>query len=97
MINKANNQGITVKELGDKYIEEVRDMLDALSNKTSINPRATEYIKDIIKFVEELIEAGFAYQSRWRCILQYKKFIDYGKLAGQNLEDLQAGARISVE
>ncbi|MCE5222476.1 MAG: cysteine--tRNA ligase [Clostridium sp.] len=98
MINKANDEGVTVKELGDKYIKEYYKDADALKiERATINPRATEYIKDIIKFVQELIEAGFAYEVDGDVYYSTKKFIDYGKLAGQNLEDLQAGARISVD
>ena len=98
MINKANEEGITVKELGDKYIKEYYKDADALQiERATVNPRATEYIEDIIKFVEELIEAGFAYEVDGDVYYSTKKFNDYGKLAGQNLEDLQAGARISVD
>lgn len=98
MINKANDEGITVKELGDKYIKEYYQDADALNiERASVNPRATEYINDIIKFVEKLIELGFAYEVDGDVYYKTKKFNSYGKLAGQNLEDLQAGARISVD
>ena len=98
MINKANDEGVTVKELGDKYIKEYYQDADALQiERATVNPRATEYIKDIITFVEELIESGFAYEVDGDVYYCTKKFIDYGKLAGQNLEDLQAGARISID
>jgi len=98
MINKANDEGITVKELGDKYIKEYYQDADALQiERATVNPRATEYIQDIIKFVEELIETGFAYEVNGDVYYSTKKFRNYGKLAGQNLEDLQAGARISID
>lgn len=98
MINKANDEGITVKELGDKYIKEYYQDADALQiERATTNPRATEYINDIIKFIEELIESGFAYEVDGDVYYSTKKFSEYGKLAGQNLEDLQAGARISVD
>ena len=98
MINKANDEGVTVKELGDKYIKEYYQDADALQiERATVNPRATEYIKDIINFVEELIKAGFAYEIDGDVYYSTKKFSDYGKLSGQNLEDLQAGARISVD
>ena len=98
MINKANDEGITVKELGDKYIKEYYQDADALQiERATVNPRATEFINDIIKFVEELIEAGFAYEVDGDVYYSTKKFSNYGRLAGQNLEDLQAGARISVD
>jgi len=98
MINKANDEGVTVKELGDKYIKEYYQDADALQiERATVNPRATEYIEDIIEFIEELIEAGFAYEVDGDVYYSTKKFEGYGKLAGQNLEDLQAGARISVD
>jgi len=98
MINKANDEGVTVKELGDKYIKEYYQDADALQiERATVNPRATEYIQDIIKFVEELIQTGFAYEVDGDVYYSTKKFSNYGKLAGQNLEDLQAGARISID
>lgn len=98
MINKANDEGITVKELGDKYIKEYYQDADSLKiERATVNPRATEYIHDIIKFVEELIEAGFAYEVDGDVYYSTKKFDNYGKLVGQNLDDLQVGARISVD
>lgn len=98
MINKANDEGVTVKELGDKYIKEYYEDADALQiERATVNPRATEYIEDIIKFIEQLIEAGFAYDVDGDVYYSTNKFDNYGKLAGQNLDDLQAGARISVD
>lgn len=98
MINKANDEGITVRELGDKYIKEYYQDADALKiERATVNPRATEFIDDIIKFVQELIDAGFAYEIDGDVYYSTKKFKGYGKLIGQNLEDLQAGARISVD
>lgn len=98
MINKANEEGVSVKELGDKYIKEYYQDADALQiERATVNPRATEYIKDIIKFIEELIKSGFAYEVDGDVYYSTKKFNNYGRLAGQNLEDLQAGARISVD
>ena len=98
MINKANDEGITVKELGDIYIKEYYQDADALKiERATVNPRATEYIDDIIKFVQELIDAGFAYEVDGDVYYSTKKFEGYGKLIGQKLEDLQSGARISVD
>ncbi len=98
MINKANSEGITVKELGDKYIAEYYKDADGLNiERATVNPRATEFIDEIIKFVESLIEKGFAYEVDGDVYFSTKKFDSYGKLCGQNLEDLQAGARITVD
>ena len=98
MIIKANNEGITVKELGDKYIKEYYQDADALQiERATVNPRATDYIKDIIKFVEALIDSGFAYEIDGYVYYSTKKFDGYGQLIGQKLEDLQAGARINID
>ena len=98
MINRANKENITVKELGDRFIEEYYKDADALNLKrATVNPRATEFINQIIDFVKALIEKGYAYEVDGDVYFSTKKFSGYGKLSGQNLEDLQAGARISVD
>lgn len=98
MINKANAEGITVKELGDKFIDEYYQDADGLQVKrATINPRATEYIDEVVEFVKDLIDRGFSYEIDGDVYFSTKKFEEYGKLCGQNLEDLQSGARISVD
>ena len=98
MINKANEENTTVKEIGDKYISEYYKDADGLNIKrATTNPRATEYISEIIEFVSGLIEKGYAYEVNGDVYFRTKKFEGYGQLIGQNLEDLQAGARINVD
>ena len=98
MIKRANEEGTTVKEVGDKYIAEYYKDADALNiERATVNPRATEYINQIIEFVSGLIEKGYAYEVDGDVYFSTKKFKEYGKLSGQNLEDLQAGARITVD
>lgn len=98
MINKANLEGMTVEELGDKFIDEYYKDADALNiERATVNPRATEFIDEIIDFVEELIKQGFAYEVDGDIYFSTKKFKTYGELCGQNLDDLQAGARINVD
>ena len=99
-INKANEENTTVKEVGDKYIEEYYKDADGLNvARATCNPRATEYMDQIIDFVSELIEKGYAYESDGDVYFETNKFSEYGKLSGQNLEDLQVGAsnRLNVE
>ncbi|MBQ5695800.1 MAG: cysteine--tRNA ligase, partial [Clostridium sp.] len=84
--------------IGDKYICEYYKDADGLNIKrATINPRATEYISEIIEFVSGLIEKGYAYEVNGDVYFRTKKFEGYGQLIGQNLEDLQAGARINVD
>ena len=93
MINKANEENTTVKEIGDKYISEYYTDADALNiERATVNPRATEFIDDIIDFVSKLIEKGYAYEVDGDVYFNTKKFEEYGKLSGQSLEDLQMGA-----
>ena len=98
MIKKANEENTTVKNIGDKYINEYYKDADGLNIKrATINPRATEHINEIIEFVSTLIEKGYAYEVDGDVYFSTKKFKEYGKLSGQNLEDLQSGARIKVD
>ncbi|EJP6474123.1 cysteine--tRNA ligase [Clostridium botulinum] len=98
MIKKANEEGTSVKELGDRFIKEYyKDADDLNIERATKNPRATEFIEEIIKFVSDLIEKGYAYEIDGDVYFSTKKFNDYGKLSGQNLEELQLGSRINVD
>ncbi|MDY4078860.1 MAG: cysteine--tRNA ligase [Clostridium sp.] len=100
MIKRANEENITVKEVGDKYIKEYYTDADALNiERATVNPRATEYIDDIIEFVSALIEKGYAYEVDGDVYFRTKKFDGYGKLSGKNIEELQVGAsqRVSLD
>ncbi len=98
MIKKANEEGTTVKKIGDTYIKEYYQDADALNiERATVNPRATEFIGEIIKFVKGLVDKGYAYEVDGDVYFSTKKFERYGKLSGQNIEDLQSGARISVD
>ncbi len=96
MIRRANEEGITVKELGERFIEEYYVDADALGvERATINPRATEHIGDIIHLVETLIEKGNAYATEDGDVyFNVRSFPGYGKLSGQSVDDLESGARI---
>ncbi|MBQ6951325.1 MAG: cysteine--tRNA ligase [Clostridia bacterium] len=98
MIRRANQEGITVKELGDRFIQEYYQDAAALGiRKATVHPRATEHIGDIIKLVKTLQNKGFAYEVNGDVYFDVKKNAAYGKLSGQNMDDLEAGARIDVD
>ena len=99
MIRRANEEGITVKELGDRFIKEYYTDADALGiERATVNPRATEHIPDIIALIEKLIDKGLAYAcDNGDVYYNPQAFPGYGKLCGQNLEDLESGARIDVD
>ncbi len=97
MINRANEEGITVKELADRFIDEYFKDADALGiRRATVHPRATEHIEDIIRFIERLIEKGLAYVAGGDVYYNTAAFESYGKLSGQSLEDLELGARVEI-
>jgi cysteinyl-tRNA synthetase len=97
MIKRANEDGISVKELGDKFIGEYFKDADALGLKrATVHPRATELIDDIIDFIKDLENKGYAYNIGGDVYFDTTKFKDYGKLSNQRIDDLEAGARIDV-
>lgn len=97
LIKKANEEGITVKEVAERYIEEFWVDAKGLNvRKATVHPKATENIDQIIKLVSILVEKGYAYVSGNDVYFSAKKFDEYGKLSHQPLEDLEAGARIDV-
>ena len=98
MIRRANQEGITVKELGDRFIQEYYKDAGALGIRpATVHPRATEHIQEIIHLVKTLQDKGYAYEVNGDVYFDTKKDAGYGKLSGQNLDDLEAGARIDVD
>ncbi len=96
MIRRANEESITVKELGDRFIKEYYADADALGVKrATVNPRATEHIQDIIDLVQTLVEKGHAYPTpNGDVYFSVRSWPGYGKLSGQNIDDLENGARV---
>ena len=96
LIRKANEEGITVPEVAERYIKEYYTDADALSvERATCNPRATEHIPQIIALVETLIQKGHAYPAENGDVyFSVRSFPGYGKLSGQSIEDLESGARI---
>ena len=97
VINRANEEGTSYKEVAEKYIEEY--FVDAKGlgiHPATVHPRATENIDAIIEIVKTLVDKGYAYESEGDVYFRALKFKEYGKLSKQPLDDLVAGARISV-
>ncbi len=97
MIARACEEHTTLKELGERFISEYYKDANALGIRpASVHPKATEHIDDIINLVSSLIEKGHAYETGGDVYFDVNSFPGYGKLSGQSLDDLQAGARIDV-
>lgn len=98
MIDRANREGITVKELGDRFIAEYWKDAGALGVKpATVHPRATEHMPEMIEIIRGLMDRGLAYEKDGSVYFSTPDFHNYGKLSGQNLEDLDSGARVSVD
>ncbi|MBR5246114.1 MAG: cysteine--tRNA ligase [Clostridia bacterium] len=99
IIRRANEEGTDYKTVSEKYIEEFwTDAKGMNVREATVHPKATENIDEIINIVSTLIEKGYAYAvDNGDVYFSPKKFNEYGKLSHQPLEDLEAGARISVE
>lgn len=99
IIKRSLERGIDAKDLAEQFIVEMHKDFDALNIlRPDIEPKATENIPEIIELVQKLIDNGNAYVSgNGDVVFKIASFADYGKLSGQKLDELQAGARIEVE
>jgi len=98
MIKKANELGITVRELAQKFIMEYFTDTDSLKiERADVYPRATDHIKEIIEMVKSLEEKGYAYEIDGDVFFNVSKFKGYGKLSHQNIEELRSGSRVKVD
>ena len=98
LIKKANEEGITVPEVAERFIKEFWVDAKGLNvREATVHPRATENIDEIQRIISELVEKGYAYTAGGDVYFRSKKFDEYGKLSHQPLEDLEAGARIATD
>lgn len=97
IINRAKDEGVSALEISERYIKEYFDDADALNvRRADVHPKVSEHIDEIENFVDTLVGKGFAYEADGDVYFSTRKFPEYGKLSGQNIEDLEAGARIAV-
>lgn len=97
IINRAKEEGLTALEVSEKYIKEYFDDADALLvDRADVHPKVSEHIDEIVAFVQTLIDKGYAYEADGDVYFSTRKFTTYGKLSKQNIDDLEAGARIAI-
>ena len=95
IINQAIKENCSEKEITDKYSKAYFDMLASLNiQKADITPRVTENIEQILAFIQDLVDKGYAYEVNGNVYFRVSKIEDYGKLANINKEELEVGARI---
>ena len=95
--NKALEEGDEAMAVANRFIEEYYKDADALGVRhADVHPKVSENIGNIIKMVKVLISKGFAYEVEGDVYFDMKAYKHYGKLSGQNIDDLEAGARVEV-
>jgi len=98
IIDRANREGVSCDEITERFIEEYYIDAKGLGvREATVHPKATEQMNGIIDAVRTLIDTGYAYAIGGDVYFRTAAFEGYGKLSGQNLEDLQAGARVGVD
>ena len=99
IIQRANELGESVQSLTNRYIDYMNEDLEALSIlKPNFEPRATEFIPQIIEMISDLIKAGYAYPAaNGDVYYRTRRFKNYGELSGERLDDLRAGSRIAPD
>ncbi len=97
IIKFAIKNNITEKEVTEKYTEAfIKNVKDLGSQIPDIMPKATEYIPQMIDFIKQLNDKGYAYEVDGDVYFRVKKVADYGILSNQVSEDLNSGVRIDV-
>ncbi|MBR0153744.1 MAG: cysteine--tRNA ligase [Lachnospiraceae bacterium] len=98
IIKKANEEGVSTKELTERYIAECKkDMAGMNIKPATTHPLATQEIPGMIDMIQTLIDKGYAYEKNGSVYYRVRKFRGYGKLSWKNLDDLESGFRVAVD
>lgn len=98
IINKAISDNTTEKVVAKMFEDAYWDSVEKVgSSKPDLIPHATDYIHEMIELIEDLIQKGYAYVSDGDVFFRVSKIKDYGCLSNQQIEELNSGARISVD
>lgn len=98
IIRKAVNEGVSVATITERYIKAMHEDLDALGiERPTHEPRATDYIPQMLGIIGKLETHGLAYRTDGGDVnFSVRRFAGYGKLSGKTLDDLRAGERVAV-
>ncbi|TDL47552.1 cysteine--tRNA ligase [Paenibacillus dendritiformis] len=98
LIRKSMETGDPVPVIAEKFIQAFYEDIDGIGvRRATHNPRVLDHIEEIIAFIANLVEEGFAYESGKDVYFRTNRFAEYGKLSHQNLEELQHGIRVEVD
>ncbi len=97
IIEASQNNKEDINEITNKVIKIFHENCKSLNClKPTIEPKATEHVKEMIEMTSSLIKKGFAYENKNHVFFAVSKFKDYGKLSNKNLDELKAGSRIEI-
>lgn len=97
LIKRSQELNQSVPEIAEKYIAAFHEDVGALNvRKATSNPRVMDHMDDIIQFIKDLVDQGYAYESGGDVYFRTRKFEGYGKLSHQSIDDLKVGARIDA-
>ncbi len=95
IINKALQEGVSESVITERYIAAYKDVLSKLNIKPHYkNPRVTEYMDQIISYIDDLVKSGAAYNIDGDVFFSVPNVKDYGELSNMKVDDLVVGARI---
>jgi len=98
IIDRANREGVDAGQITQKFIAAFFEDIERLGISPADHyPKATEHVQDIIDTIQQLVEAGVAYEADGDVFYDVNKFESYGKLSGKKTEDLLSGARVTVD
>jgi len=98
IINRSKQEGISWDAVARKYTEEYYRDMDALGvRRPDLEPKATDYIKEMIEIIKGLIDRGCAYELEGSVYFEVETFPEYGKLSKRDREEMIAGARVEVD
>lgn len=97
IIQRAQEEGLSAADVAEKYIAEYRvDAAGLNVREATLHPKATENVGNILDMIGTLIDKGYAYPAGGDVYFRTRRFSEYGKLSHMPIEELEAGARISV-
>jgi cysteinyl-tRNA synthetase len=98
IIRKANEEGVAATVISERYIAEYQtDMASIGVDPADVEPKATEHIPQMVALIGRLIARGVAYELEGDVYFEVRRFPQYGKLSGKNLDELESGARVDVD
>jgi cysteinyl-tRNA synthetase len=98
IIRRANQEGVGTREIAERYIAAFYEDMDALGvERPNHEPRATDYVDDMIAHVDKLIRRGRAYEVEGDVYFSVESYPPYGKLSRRPLDEMISGARVDVD